>query len=111
MDGAGPIVKFFKITMPYMLFVMTPYLITQFTGNINNFNVIYLLTGGGPERLDYYYAGETDLLITWLYKVTITNKDYNIGAVIGIAIFVIMSVLSLLTYRHTGSYKDEEAFQ
>lgn len=110
-DGAGPVVKFFKITMPYMLFVMTPYLITQFTGNINNFNVIYLLTGGGPERLDYYYAGETDLLITWLFKVTITNKDYNIGAVIGIAIFVIMSVLSLLTYRHTGSYKDEEAFQ
>ncbi len=110
-DGAGPVVKFLKITMPYMLFVMTPYLITQFTGNINNFNVIFLLTGGGPEKLDYYYAGETDLLITWLYKVTITNKDYNIGAVIGISIFVLMSIFSLVTYRRTSSYKDEEAFQ
>ena len=61
--------------------------------------------------MDYYYAGETDLLITWLYKVTITNKDYNIGAVIGISIFVLMSIFSLVTYRRTSSYKDEEAFQ
>lgn len=110
-DGAGTVVRFFKITMPYMLFVMTPYLITQFTGNINNFNVIYLLTGGGPERLDYYYAGETDLLITWLFKVTITNKDYNIGAVISILIFIIMAIFSLIAYRRTSAYKDEEAFQ
>lgn len=110
-DGANAIVAFFKITLPYMLFITTPTLITTFVGNINNFNVIYLLTGGGPEAIDYYYAGKTDLLVTWLYKLTITNKDYNIGAVIGIIVFVILATLSLLTYRHTGSYKDEEAFQ
>ena len=111
MDGANAAVTFFKITLPYMLFVTTPNLITQFTGNINNFNVIFLLSGGGPDKINNNYAGETDLLVTWLYKLTITNKDYNLGAVIGIAVFVILAVLSLLTYRHTGSYKDEEAFQ
>ncbi|MDF2944044.1 MAG: Fructose-bisphosphate aldolase [Herbinix sp.] len=111
MDGANAFVTFLRITMPYMLFITTPSLITAFVGNINNFNVIYLLTGGGPESLEYYYAGKTDLLVTWLYKLTITNKDYNIGAVIGIIVFVILATLSLLTYRHTGSYKDEEAFQ
>jgi arabinogalactan oligomer/maltooligosaccharide transport system permease protein len=110
-DGANAIVTFFKITLPYMLFVMTPNLITAFAGNINNFNVIFLLTGGGPESLDYYYAGKTDLLITWLYKLTITNKEYSLGAVIGIIVFIIMATTSLLTYRRTGSYKDEEAFQ
>ena len=47
-DGANAFVTFFKITLPYMLFVTTPYLITTFTGNINNFNIIYLLSGGGP---------------------------------------------------------------
>lgn len=111
MDGANAVVTFFKITLPYMLFVTVPYLITQFVGNFNNFNVIYLLSGGGPESLEYYYAGETDLLVTWLYKLTITNKDYNLGAVIGILVFIILATFSLLTYRHTGSYKDEEAFQ
>ncbi|WP_313074576.1 carbohydrate ABC transporter permease [Lacrimispora sp.] len=110
-DGANAIVAFFKITLPYMLFITTPYLITSFVGNINNFNVIFLLSGGGPESLEYYYAGKTDLLVTWLYKLTITNKDYNLGAVIGIVVFIILAILSLLTYRHTGSYKDEEAFQ
>ena len=94
-----------------MLFVMTPNLITSFTGNINNFNVIYLLTGGGPDSLEYYYAGRTDLLVTWLYKLTITQKDYNLGAVIGIMTFIILAVVSLITYRNTGSNKDEGAFQ
>jgi arabinogalactan oligomer/maltooligosaccharide transport system permease protein len=110
-DGANAVVTFFKITMPYMLFIMTPSLITAFVGNINNFNVIFLLTGGGPESLEYYSAGKTDLLVTWLYKLTLTNKDYNLGAVIGIIVFVIMATLSLLVYRKTSSYKDEEAFQ
>lgn len=40
---------FFKITLPYMLFVTTPYLITSFTGNINNFNVIFLTSKGMPR--------------------------------------------------------------
>jgi arabinogalactan oligomer / maltooligosaccharide transport system permease protein len=110
-DGANAAVTFFKITLPYMLFVTTPTLITSFVGNINNFNVIFLLTGGAPESLDFYSAGKTDLLITWLYKLSMTQKDYNIAAVIGIISFVILATLSILTYRKTGSYKDEEAFQ
>ncbi len=110
-DGANAFVIFRKITLPYIVFVMTPNLITSFTGNINNFNVIFLLSGGGPDTLDYYYAGKTDLLVTWLYRLTITQKDYNMGAVIGILVFIILATLSLLTYRHTGSYKDEGAFQ
>lgn len=110
-DGAGVFTIFRKITLPYMLFVMTPNLITSFTGNINNFNVIFLLTGGGPDSMDYYYAGKTDLLVTWLYKLTITQKDYNLGAVIGIMTFIILATVSLITYRNTNSYKDEGAFQ
>ena len=110
-DGASAPVIFWKITLPYMVFVMTPNIITSFTGNINSFNVIFLLSGGGPDSLEYYYAGKTDLLVTWLYKLTITQKDYNLGAVIGILVFIILATLSLITYRRTGSYKDEGAFQ
>jgi arabinogalactan oligomer/maltooligosaccharide transport system permease protein len=109
-DGAGPVVIFFKITLPYMLFVTTPYLITTFTGNINNFNVIYLLTGGGPTYVGDT-AGQSDLLITWLYKLTVDNKYYNIGAVIGILSFILLSIVSLVTYRNSQSYKNEEAFK
>jgi len=110
-DGAGPVTQFFKITLPYMIFVMTPYLITAFVGNINNFNVIYLLTGGGPASLDYYYAGKTDLLVTWLYNLTIQQKDYNIGSVIGIFVFILTASISLVAYRNSKAYKSEEEFQ
>ncbi len=109
-DGAGTVKTFTKITLPYMLFVTAPYLITAFTGNINNFNVIYLLTGGNPTPVNST-AGKTDLLVTWLYKLTIDKQLFNIGAVIGILTFVVLSVVALLTYRNTKSYKDEEGFQ
>ena len=109
MDGAGPVRIFFKITLPYMLFVTTPYLISSFVGNINNFNVIYLLSGGGPTRVGDT-AGQTDLLVTWLYKLTIDQQYYNLGAVIGIMTFVILTIITLVTYRNSSSYKNEEAF-
>ena len=110
-DGASPFVMFRKITMPYVLFVTTPYLITQLVGNINNFNVIYFLTGGTPATLDYYQAGKTDLLVTWLYKLTVNSRDYSYAATIGILVFIICSLLSLITFRRSASYKNEEAFQ
>lgn len=110
-DGAGPVRKFSSITVPYMLFVMTPYLITTFVGNINNFNVIYLLTTGGPLTLDYYQAGKTDLLVTWLYRLTVDRQDYALASTIGIFIFVIVSTFSLLVYNLTGSVKKEDTFQ
>ena len=109
MDGAGPVKIFFRITLPYMLFVTTPYLISSFVGNINNFNVIYLLSNGGPTYVGDT-AGQTDLLVTWLYKLTVDQQYYNLGSVIGILTFVILTVVTLITYRNSSSYKNEEAF-
>ena len=110
-DGAGPVKSFMKITLPYMLFVTTPYLITSFIGNINNFNVIYLLTNGGPTNVDAYNAGHTDILVTWLFKLTMGDKqDYKLAAAIGILVFIVCATLSLITFNMTKSAKDEEAF-
>jgi arabinogalactan oligomer/maltooligosaccharide transport system permease protein len=108
-DGANAFTIFFKITLPYMLFVTTPYLISTFMGNINNFNVIYLLSGGDPTPVGYT-AGKTDLLVTWLYKLTVDQQYYNWGAVIGILTFIVLAVVSLVTYQNSNSYKDEEGF-
>ena len=115
-DGAGPARIFFDITLPYMMHITAPYLITQFVGNINNFNVIWLLTGGGPVDNVHYGGGSqaqsTDLLVTWLYRLTIDqNPKYNVASVIGIVIFVISAVLSLITFNRTSAAKNEGAFQ
>lgn len=109
-DGANNRVIFFKITMPYVLFITGPTLITSFIGNINNFNVIYLLTGGGPSDLNYFQAGKTDLLVTWLYKLTTTGKEYSYASTIGIIVFILSATVSLLAYRRTAAYKEEGDF-
>jgi len=109
-DGANGWQSYIHITMPYIFFVATPYLITTFTGNINNFNVIFFLSNGAPTRVGES-AGQTDLLITWLYKLTVDRGNYNVGAVIGILTFVVLATVSLITYRNSGSYKNEEGFR
>ena len=109
-DGASPFKTFTAITLPYMIFVTTPQLITQFVGNINNFNVIYLLTGGGPSTEAYYQAGRTDILVTWLFTLTMSSQDYGLAASIGILVFIVCATLSLIIYNNSKSMKDEEAF-
>lgn len=111
-DGANPFQMFRKITLPYMLFVTGPFLLTQFTGNLNNFNVIFLLTKGQPQSMDLTGgAGYTDLLVTWLYKMTLEDTDYKMAAVIGIMVFIVTAVISLVVYNILPSVKDEEGFQ
>ncbi len=112
MDGANAFQMYRKITLPYMLFVTGPYLLTSFTSNINNFNVIYLLSQGKPLSMELAgNAGYTDLLITWLYKMTVTDSNYKIAAVMGILVFVVTAVINLVVYNMIPSVKNEEDFQ
>lgn len=114
-DGASKWQIFKSITFPYILFATTPLLITQFVHNMNNFNVIWLLTGGGPMGQGTGgVAGGTDIFITWLYKLTMYNlnvAEYDIGAAIGIIMFIISAVISLVIFRRTSAYQSEEEFQ
>ncbi len=111
-DGANAFQTYMKITLPYMLFVTGPYLLTSFTGNINNFNVIFLLSGGKPLSVGMAgNAGSTDLLITWLYKMTVTDSNYKLAAVMGILVFVVCAVINLVVYNMIPSVKNEEDFQ
>ena len=117
-DGATPWQQYIRITLPYMLFVTGPSLLTSFVGNLNNFNVIYLLTGGNPLNTEIGTAGgvsvgSTDLLITWLYKMTLGSAEtmYYMASVIGILIFGVCAILSLIIYNVIPSTKNEEDFQ
>ena len=110
-DGATIVQQFRYVTLPYMIFVLTPYIITQFTGNINNFNIIYLLTGGGPTYVGDS-AGQTDLLVTWLFKITMgAEAYYYMAAVIGVLIFIVIATISVIIYNILPSNKNEEDYQ
>ena len=117
-DGASPFQQYVKITLPYMLFVTGPALLTSFVGNLNNFNVIYLLSSGNPINTQIGSAGgvsvgHTDLLITWLYKIALGSGEskYYTASVIGILIFLVCAVLSLIIYNVIPSTTNEEDYQ
>lgn len=114
-DGANPFQIFVKITMPYMLFVTGPSLITDFVKNINNFNVIYLLTQDvyvtSDQLLANSNAKEVDLLVTWLFRLTNEYYNYKMASVIGIIVFIICAAFTLITFTRTIKGDKEEEFQ
>ena len=115
-DGANAFVQFTKITLPYIFFVTGPSLIQSFIGNINNFGVIYFLTGGGAtydETVFNRLLGETDLLITYIYKVvtSVNNSDFGLASTIGIFVFVICAFISLVMYNRSSAVSGEDTFQ
>ena len=117
-DGASPWQQYIRITLPYMLFVTGPSLLTSFVNNLNNFNVIYLLSSGNPLNTQIgtpggASVGHTDLLITWLFKMTLgsTDSKYYMASVVGILIFAVCAVLSLIVYNVIPSTKNEEDFK
>ncbi len=109
-DGAGRWKQFQKLTLPFVLFSTMPVLIGQFIGNFNNFGIFYFLRGG--LYMDgYFLASDTDLLINWLYNLSIDNNYYCIGAAISLIIFLITSAISLMVYIKSPSYREEDTFQ
>lgn len=107
-DGASGWQKFKTITMPIVMFSTSPLLIMQFAGNFNNFNVIYLFTQGGPANVNYHYAGHTDILISWIYKMTLDQSQFAMASVVAILVFIVVASFSIWNFRRTRAFKEED---
>ena len=109
-DGASAFERFIYLTLPFVIFATTPILISSFIGNFNNFGVFFFLRGG--LYVDgYFLASDTDLLINWLYNLSISNNYYAMGAAISLVIFLFTSTVSLIVYILSPSYRKEETYQ
>lgn len=106
MDGATPWQKFKNITFPHLLFATGPILITQYTGNFNNFNIIYLFNEGGPA-IRGQNAGGTDILISWVYNLTFQNSQYSMAAAISIIIGLFVATVAFFQFRRSRTFKEE----
>ena len=113
--GASNFQIFRKITMPYILYIQGPALITDFVKNINNFNVIYLLTQDvfvtTDQALASSHATEVDLLVTWLFRLTNSYYDYKMASVIGVIVFIICAVFTIVTFKRMMRNDREGDFQ
>ncbi|WP_096155176.1 MULTISPECIES: carbohydrate ABC transporter permease [Bacillus] len=105
-DGGSRFQKFRFITLPHILYATAPLLIMQYAGNFNNFNIIYLFNQGGPA-VRQQNAGGTDILISWVYKMTFETHNYNMAAAISIILGLIVAGFAFFQFRRTRSFKEE----
>lgn len=107
-DGASKFQILKHITLPLVMYQTMPLIIMSFTHNINNFGAIFFLTGGNPTVADSTTtgAGGTDILITWIYKLTINLLKYNYASVIAVMIFIVLAPFAIFNFRRTKAYKE-----
>ncbi len=107
-DGATFIQRFRHITFPMILFATAPVMITQYTFNFNNFSIIYLFNEGGPGSAGAG-AGSTDILISWIYKLTTgTSPQYSVAAAVTLLISFIVIGISLIAFKKSNAFGNEE---
>ncbi|MCL2004209.1 MAG: sugar ABC transporter permease [Oscillospiraceae bacterium] len=106
-DGGTGWHKFRYISLPTILTATSPMLVMSVTNNFNNFGAVYFLTGGGPLNPKYQMAGTTDLLISWIFKLTLTQRMYNIAAAVSILIFIIIATISGFNLMRTRAFKED----
>ena len=114
-DGANKWQQFKSITFPLVMYQLKPTLIMQFAGNINAFGAVFFLTGGNPllmaggDNLSIStQAGATDILISWIYKLTMNSNQYNIASVLSILVFAVLVPFGLYNFMRTKSFKESE---
>lgn len=104
-DGGGPFQIFRRVTLPLLLVAVGPLLIASFAFNFNNFNNIFLLTGGGPPVSGSSIAGATDILISYTYKIAFQTgggSDYGLASAITIIIFLVTAAISAIGFSRTA---------
>lgn len=106
LDGATSFQVFRHITLPHVLLSTAPLLVMNLAGNFNNFGLIYFLTDGGPVNFRFQFAGDTDILISWVYELTLNQQMYNMAAVMSLLIFLFIGIESYWNIRRTTSFKE-----
>ena len=106
MDGASKFQCFKAITLPMVTRLSIPLVISTFAANFNNFGNIYMITQGGPARIDNQFAGYTDILASTTYKMTTWSNRYDLSATFSVLVFIIVGSLTLLNMHLSGQFKE-----
>jgi arabinogalactan oligomer/maltooligosaccharide transport system permease protein len=107
MDGAGAFRQFRSLTLPTIFAAISPLFIMEIARNFNNFGIVYFITGGGPMNPGYMMAGHTDLLITWVYSLTLDHRMYNFASVMSTFIFIVIASVSGWNLTRTRAFRED----
>lgn len=109
-DGANKFQVFKNITLPMVLYQTVPLIIMSFTHNVNNFGAVFFLTGGAPNVASTTTtgAGGTDIVVSWIYKLTMDQMNYKNASVLAMFVFIVLAPFAIINFMNTKSFKEGE---
>ena len=111
LDGANAFQQFLYLTLPFVLFATTPVIISTFINQFNNFSIFYFLRPETVYAPGYFNANSSDLLINWMYNLTVENGLYSLGSALSLILFAFMALFSLVAYVTSPAYKKEDTYR
>ena len=111
LDGANGFQQFWYLTLPFVLFATTPVIISTFINQFNNFSIFYFLRPETVYAPGYFNANSSDLLINWMYNLTVENGLYSLGSALSLILFAFMAIFSLVAYVTSPAYKKEDTYR
>jgi multiple sugar transport system permease protein len=92
LDGAGPITKFMRITVPLVAPSTFFVAVTSIIDSFQAFDLVYVMTGGGP-------LGSTDVIGYMLYRYGFRYYELGYASAIAYAMFILLFAATLIQYR------------
>ena len=111
LDGANAFQQFWYLTLPFVLFATMPVIISTFINQFNNFSIFYFLRPETVYAPGYFNANSSDLLINWMYNLTVENRLYSLGSALSLILFAFMALFSLVAYVTSPAYKKEDTYR
>tara|TARA_B100000459_G_scaffold147209_1_gene115776 strand:- start:1190 stop:3811 length:2622 start_codon:yes stop_codon:yes gene_type:complete len=102
LDGVVGWAAFRHLTLPNLRSALIPLTLLGFIWTFNMFNVIYLMTDGGPN-LYFGQPGQTDILITYVYDVAFREGAYGVAAAWSVIIFMMLFAFSWRYMKQTNA--------
>ncbi len=98
-DGAGPIARFFDVTLPQLRDVLVVIILLRAIWDFKEFDLIFLLTGGGP-------LSDTQTLPLLVYQEAFALNDMGMASAFAVVMMLIMLVFMIVYIRRTRTEED-----
>ncbi|MFJ6411839.1 ABC transporter permease [Terribacillus saccharophilus] len=98
-DGATPFQIAYKIKLPLIMGVVKVTIVLAVVGSLKYFDLIYVMTGGGPN-------GASEVMASYMYKLAFSSNDFGYGSAIGFLLLIITLIVTLVVRKVTASKEE-----
>lgn len=98
-DGATPLQIAYKIKLPLIMSVFKVTIVLAIVGSLKYFDLIYVMTGGGPN-------GASEVMASYMYKLAFSSNEFGYGSAIGFLLLIITLIVTVIVRKATATKEE-----